>query len=532
MFQESIDRFWKKIPVRIKMSVTKYIIRRNQYFDSVFLMGINKDLLSQNGVIQSAVLMGTQNNKQLLADIHVSASEIDQAGANDLIVAVIAESEQFAEKALGKLDQLFEKVHADPRQIQLRTFEDGLRAKPGANLAVISVPGEFAAREAMKALEKNLNVFIFSSNVSVEDELKLKEFAMGKNLLVMGPDCGTSIIAGKGIGFANRVRKGPIGVIGPSGTGLQEFTCLIHHLGSGISHAIGTGTRDLKDVIGGLTTLTALEMLEKDKATRIVVIISKPVDNKTQARLMARLENYRKPVVACFLGSFEMPSAESSNLVFASTIDEAAEKTILISGGVPVQESGGLDKSLIQHEADSYAEQQKFVRGLFAGGTFCYQAQQILLYSEIDLFSNEPLEGVKNLPDPDKSTGNALLDMGNEYYTLGKPHPMIDGTMRSLRIAQEASDPETAIILLDFILGFNASNDPVGEAIDSIIAARQKAESRNRHLTFVASITGTEEDPQDLTLQRKMLEDAQVIVTHSSASAAKLCAEIINARKK
>ena len=246
------------------MSVTKYIIRRNQYFDSVFLMGINKDLLAQSGVIQSAVLMGTQNNKKLLADIQVSSSEIDQASANDLIVAVIAESEQFAEKALGNLDQLFKKVSVNTGQVKLRTFEDGLRAKPEANLAVISIPGEFAAREAMKALENDLNVFIFSSNVSVEDELKLKEFAREKNLLVMGPDCGTSIIGGKGIGFANRVRRGPVGVIGPSGTGLQEFTCLIHHLGSGISHAIGTGTRDLKDVIGGITTLTALDMLEKD----------------------------------------------------------------------------------------------------------------------------------------------------------------------------------------------------------------------------------------------------------------------------
>ena len=514
------------------MSVTKYIIRRNQYFDSVFLMGINKDLLAQSGVIQSAVLMGSQNNKKLLADIQVSSPEIDQAGANDLIVAVIAESEQFAEKALGNLDQLFKKVSVNTGQVKLRTFEDGLRARPEANLAVISVPGEFAAREAMKALESGLNVFIFSSNVSVEDELKLKEFARVKDLLVMGPDCGTSIIGGKGIGFANRVRKGPVGVIGPSGTGLQEFTCLIHHMGSGISHAIGTGTRDLKDAIGGITTLTALDMLEKDKATQIVAIISKPLDKKTLAKLMARLENYSKPVVACFLGAFERPAGEWKHLSFASTIDEAAEKTIVLSGSGSVEKIAGVDKSLIQHEADSFSGQQKFLRGLFAGGSFCYQSQQILLYSEIDLFSNEPLDGVKKLPNPEKSVGNALIDMGDEYFTLGKPHPMIDGTMRSLRIAQEASDPETAIILLDFILGFNASNDPVGEAIDSILAANKKAESQKRHLTFIASITGTEDDPQDLTLQRKMLEDAQVIVTHSNAAAARLCAEIINARKK
>ena len=208
------------------------------------------------------------------------------------------------------------------------------------------------------------------------------------------------------------------------------------------------------------------------------------------------------------------------------------EKTIVISGSGSVEKIAAVDKALIQHEADSFTDQQKYLRGLFAGGSFCYQSQQILLYSEIDLFSNEPLDGVKKLPNPEKSVGNALIDMGDEYFTLGKPHPMIDGTMRSLRITQEASDPETAIILLDFILGFNASNDPVGEAIDSILDAKKKAEAQNRHLTFVASITGTEDDPQDLTLQRKMLEDAQVIVTHSNAAAARLCAEIINARKK
>lgn len=513
------------------MANTKLVVRKNQYFDSVFLMGINKKLMAERGVIQSAVLMGTQSNKQLLEDIHVRSPEIDQADANDLIVAVIAESEQFAQEALMKLDQLFENVQTEPGQIQLRTFKDGLRAKPSANLAVISVPGEFAAREAMKAMENNLNVFIFSSNVSVQDELKLKEYAREKSLLVMGPDCGTSIINGKGIGFANRVRKGSVAAIGPSGTGLQEFTCLIHHFGSGISHAIGTGTRDLKDEIGGLTTLTALEMLENDKDTGIVAIISKPVDKNTLAKLMARLDNYSKPVVACFLGASEMPSTESKQIVFVSTIDEAAEKTVSLSGDGSVPIIDKLDKNLIKHEVESYSKQQKFVRGLFAGGTFCYQSQQILLSSGIDLYSNESLTGVKHLPDPNKSLGNALIDMGDEYFTLGKPHPMIDGTMRSLRITEEASDPETAIILLDFILGYNASNDPVGEAIESIIVARQKAELQNRHLTFIASITGTEEDIQDMDLQKRMLEDAQVIIKHSNAAAAKLCAEILTARK-
>jgi FdrA protein len=514
------------------MSATRFIIRTNQYFDSVFLMGINKRLLSEKGVIQSAVLMGTKINKQLLADINVRTNEIDQASANDLIVAVIAETESFAEIALGKLDEFLERVDTKSSQKQLRTLEDGFKTKPSANLAVISVPGEFAAREAMHALEKGLNVFIFSSNVNVEDELDLKRIAKEKELLLMGPDCGTSIIGGKGIGFANRVRKGPIGVIGPSGTGLQEFTCLTHHYGSGISHAIGTGSRDLKDEIGGLTTLMALDMLEKDVETKIVAIVSKPAGKKTFAKLMARLESYQKPVIACLLGVSEDPSTINKNLFFAHTIDKAVEKTVSLSGGDHLRESDSIDKTIIKHEAGAYASQQKYIRGLFAGGTFCYQSQQILLESGFSLYSNEPLGDAQLLPDPDQSIGHTLIDMGDEYYTMGKPHPMIDGTMRSLRITREAADPETAIILLDFILGFNASNDPVGEATDSILAAKRDAISQKRHLTVIASITGTEEDAQDIDLQRKMLEEAGVLVTHSNASATILCLEILKARMK
>lgn len=511
------------------MAATKFIIRKNQYFDSVFLMSINKGLLAESGIIQSAVLMGTQSNKKLLADINVSTREIDLAGANDLIVAVIAETDNSANNALEKLDQLLERVPSDLKQVELRTFEDGIRIKPDANLAVISVPGEFAAREAYKALDHNLNVFLFSSNVSVEDELQMKKTAHEKGLLVMGPDCGTSIIGGKGFGFTNRIRKGPVGIIGPSGTGLQEITCLIHHFGSGISHAIGTGSRDLKDEIGGLTTLTAIDLLENDDATSVVAIVSKPVGDKTLSVLMARLKNYSKPVVTCFLGESLSLSTENERLYFVATIDEAAEKIINLVGGTQIHKKAEIDPEIINQELRLYNPQQKFVRGLFAGGTFCYQSQSILLKDGFELHSNEPLKGVFSLSDPENSIGNSLIDMGDEYYTQGKPHPMIDGTMRSLRISHEAVDPGVAILLLDFILGFNASNDPVGEALENILAAKKKAEMNGRHLTVIASLTGTDEDLQDFDLQRKLLEDANVIVANSNAAATRLCALILKA---
>jgi len=509
------------------MTITKYLIRKNQYYDSVFLMSINKRLLAENGIIQSAVLMGTQNNKQLLAAIHVQNPEIDQASANDLIVAVIAETTHSAVDALNKLDQFLEKMPDKKGGTALRTLEDGLRAKPNANLAVISVPGEWAAHEAKKALDSGLNVFLFSSNVSVEDELLLKGIAVEKELLVMGPDCGTSIIAGKGLGFANAIQNGPVGVIGPSGTGIQEFACQVHHMGSGISHAIGTGSRDLKDDIGGLTTFSALELLENDPSTQVVAIVSKPAEERTLSRLLKRLENYSKPAVVCFLGVHHQPETRNETVVFAATIDEATEKALVQLGLHPATEYKQFDQEFIHHEAAAFGPGQKYVRGLFAGGTFCYQAQQILLECGLQVHSNQPLHDTSLLPDPELSVGHTLVDMGDEYYTLGKPHPMIDGSLRSQRISYEAQDPETAILLLDFILGFNASGDPVGEAMDAILAAKQKANAENRHLTIIASITGTENDPQDYRLQSRMLKEAGVIVLNSNAAATRLCAAIL-----
>jgi FdrA protein len=201
-----------------------YIIRQNQYFDSLFLMGVNKKLLDQPGVKQTAVLMGSPANKTLLADIGVVDVQIDAAGPNDLVVAVIAESQQVIDQILGKFDLFLETASEGKPVSSLRTLKDGLTEKPNANLAVISLPGEYAAHEALKALEAGLHVFLFSDNVSLEDELELKTLAAQKGLLVMGPDCGTSVINGKGLGFSNVICKGRIGVFGPAGT--DCFGCL------------------------------------------------------------------------------------------------------------------------------------------------------------------------------------------------------------------------------------------------------------------------------------------------------------------
>jgi succinyl-CoA synthetase alpha subunit len=509
-----------------------FVIRKNQYYDSVFLMGISKRISDAKGVQQNAVLMGSDNNKKLLSNIGIQDSQIDAAHPNDLIVAVIADTPQIVNDVLDKLDEYLEVDVQSSSASNLHSFEDGLARKPDANLVAISVPGEYAAREARKALESGLNVFLFSDNVSIDDELDLKKSAVKKNLLLMGPDCGSSLIGGVGIGFANVVRKGSIGVISASGSGLQEFTCQVHNAGFGISHAIGTGSHDLSDKIGGLTTLTALDALEADPQTTVITLLSKPPGAKTIAKLSERLKNCKKPVVGCFLG-IKNEIEGGTSFQCARLIDDAVQLSITqiddksFSSQVQftVQEL-----ELMNRQMASWSTQQKYMRGLFAGGTFCYQSQQIFRDAGIPVYSNVPLDPKYKLADPDQSIEHTIVDMGDDHFTVGRPHPMIDGTMRKQRILAEGHDPQLAILLLDFILGYNASMDLVGELIEAITEAKLLAQKRGGELTVVASICGTDDDPQDLSLQTRMLKESGVIVFPSNAKAANFCCVLIKRR--
>jgi succinyl-CoA synthetase alpha subunit len=507
-----------------------FVIRKNQYYDSVFLMGISKRISDLPGVQQNAVLMGSETNKGLLASIGIREPQIDSAQPNDLVVAVIADSPQIVKDALGKLDEYLLGGVQAASPSNPHSLEEGLAQKPDANLVVISVPGEYAAREARKALEAGLNVFLFSDNVSIEDEISLKQFATGKKLLVMGPDCGTSLIGGVGIGFANVVRKGAIGAIGAAGTGLQEFTSQINNAGLGISHAIGTGGHDLSDQIGGLTTFAALDALEADSQTKVIVVISKPPGTKTLARLTERFKNCKKPVIGCFLGVDPAASNNSTAYQPAFTIDDAVRLAIKSAGGESASNDFSFtpeERERMSREKTAWDSKQKYVRGLFAGGTFCYQSQQILRNGGISNYSNAPLDSKYKLQDSNRSVEHSLVDMGSDEFTLGKPHPMIDGTLRKQRILSEARDPEMAILFLDFIFGYNASLDPVGELLDAILEARQIAKNRGGHLSVVASVCGTDGDPQGVNLQLKMLKDAGVIVFRSNARAASFCCELL-----
>lgn len=507
-----------------------FVIRENQYYDSIFLMSVNRRISEVKGVRQTAVLMGSPANKQLLSDIGVRDTQINAARPNDLIVVVIAETEEIVDDVLGRLDEWLNAVLESSPVSQVHTLEDGLLIKPHANLAVISVPGEYAAREARKALQAGLHVFLFSDNVSIEDELELKQLAARQGLLVMGPDCGTSLIGGAGLGFTNAVRQGPIGAIGATGTGLQEFTSQVHNRGFGISHAIGTGSHDLSDKIGGLTTFAALDALEADPRTQVIGMISKPPAAATLRRMLKRIETCRKPVIGCFLGvdSHQLPS--QAHFQFARTIDEAVQLAVQVVSGKPNGSEGSPspdDLKTLSQEKAAWSPEQKYLRGILAGGTFCFQSQLIMREAGIKVYSNSPFETKYKLAHPDRSIEHTIIDMGDDFYTVGKPHPMIDGTMRRRRILAECQDPKMAVLYLDFILGYNVSMDPVGELLDAMIEAKQIYKQRGGALTVVASICGTEADPQDMKLQEKMLREAGVLVYHSNTRAAAACAWLL-----
>jgi len=505
-----------------------YAIRKNQYYDSVFLMGVNSRLSKIAGVRQTAVLMGSEKNKVLLEDLGIRARAIDEAGANDLVIAVLADDELTVRSVLDSVDAALLAVEATTTPSEIHTLQDGLRVKPGANLAVVTLPGEYVYAEARKALDAGLHLFIFSSNVPLEQERELKQLARSRGLLVMGPDCGTSILGGVGVGFANAVRRGTIGVIGPSGTGLQEFTCQVHHAGGGISHAIGTGSHDLSNDVGGATTLMALEALERDPSTDVIAIIAKPVGDRTLGVLATRLQACTKPVVTCLLGRSGRESGPG--LEWMPTIDAAARAAIELCAMPATRLAATLtiaDPGLSIQVRARRSTRQRYLRGLFAGGTLCYQSQQILRQAGLTVFSNAPLSADGRLQDPAHSVEHTLIDMGDDAHTQGRLHPMIDGTLRAQRILAESVDPEVAILLLDFILGTNAAPDPVGDLVEAIIEGRHRRPKGAGDLTVVASICGTEEDPQNLSQQSSVLMEAGVHVFWSNARATDCCIELL-----
>ncbi len=511
--------------------VTIVKIRKNEYRDSVFLMVINETIRTIDGIEEAAVMMGTENNKEVIRRVGFHGDDMEAATPRDIIICIKARDKRVVEDALNRIDSLLiRKASPSEGQGVFRTLDAAVRARPRSNLAIISVPGQFAARETRKALGLGLNVLIFSDNMSVEEEVELKRIADRAGKIVMGPDCGTAIINHVPLAFANVVRSGPIGLVAASGTGLQEVACTIDRAGEGISQAIGTGGRDLSDRVGGLSTLKGMEILQHDKETAVIVLVSKPPGVETTGKILERVGRCSKPVVIHFLGADPEPLARSGALV-AQTLEETGLLAVARLRGVEFRHTNFSKperelQGLLERETRRLAPHQRFIRGLYSGGTLCYEAMRILMDSVGDVYSNIPTKPEFRLADPSKGVRHTFLDLGEDDFTRGRPHPMISADLRNRYIRSESEDPEVALLLLDVVLGHGAHPDMAGALSESIETAKRKAEEEGRYLSVVASVCGTSKDPQDLSSQVKRLDQVGAVVMPSNAQAARFAAMI------
>lgn len=500
-------------------------IVRNFYRDSVALMQLSTRLSAVEGIQQASAVMASANNLALLREAGLLKDDV-AASANDLLIAIVGDGAA-AQMAIAQAeDALIQKPPTQegsgPRREPPHSLEMGLELMPAANLALISTPGDYATAEAKKALRLGLNVMLFSDNVSIADEVALKRYAQAHNLLVMGPDCGTAIINGIPLGFANVVRRGEIGVISASGTGLQLVTCLIDRLGGGVSQAIGTGGHDLSRDVGGITMLQALSALAKDPATKIIVLISKPPAPETAARVLAHAAAAGKPVVVNFLGAG--PASVAAGVTVVKTLEGAAHAAVAIAAGrKPVFPADG--SALLQRPP--FAPGQRYVRALYSGGTLCYEASLLLGETLSDVYSNTPVGGARMLENVWQSRGHTLIDLGDDVFTRGRPHPMIDHRLRNERLLIEAQDPQTAVILLDVMLGYGSHPDPASVVAPVIETALAQARAAGRHLAVVGFVCGTAADPQDMSQQEKRLHAAGMELAGSNAQAAQLAVRMV-----
>lgn len=465
--------------------------RPNTYHDSVKLMRVSEALAAEPGVMRAAAVMATPLNVDLLTDDGLLPSGLTLS-PEDLVIAVLAEDQAASEAALARVDVL---LHARGRadgaieSLPVRTLE-AAAASQGADLAVIGVPGPNAAAEAFAALRSGLHVFLFSDNVSVEDEVRLKTLAAELDLLMMGPDCGTAILGGIGLGFANRVERGPVGIVGASGTGIQQICCLLDAAGVGVAQAIGTGGRDLSAAVGGSMTRRGLKILEADPAVEIIALISKPTDPQTAGALHDEMVGLSKPVVACLLGETG-PRAEGS-VRYVKTLTDAARDLVRVAGR---------ELSLHRSVTSDFRRSGK-VYGLFAGGTLCMEAAQIL---------------------DEQGVAHHLLDLGADEYTRGRAHPMIDPRLRTSMLADLSERDDVAAVLLDVVLGDLAHPDPAGALLPGITF------QPGSRPPIVATVVGARRDPQGLRTQIDTLSEARVLVFSSNAEAAQYAGTLVRA---
>ncbi len=505
------------------MAIIKTEIRRGVYVDSAKLMKLQRSLDDFADVLDVGVIMGTDSNKELLSHIGLTSPEIMAAKPDELVIAIKAASEQAADFALSKVDELLAARSATLDQDYLpHSVETATKMLPGAEWVIVSVAGRYAAAVTREALHLGKHVHLFSDNVTIEDEIELKKEARELGLLVMGPDCGTAMVDGFGLAFANKIRKGPIGIVAAAGTGLQQVACRIHQLNGGITFGIGTGGKDLSEKVGAITFLMALDVLKRDPDTSVIVLTSKPPSPKVAEEVLKAARKAGKPVVINFIAR-AVTTLRDGNLFFATGLDDAARLAVELVKSPPVLKG---DEDL---RLERFTPQQKYLRGLYSGGTLAYEAQHILAGYIPRVWANAPINKENKMPNSYESQEHSIIDLGEDEFTVGRLHPMMDNDLRIRRILEEANDPEVAVLMLDVVIGYGSHPDPASELAPAIAEAKENAKKAGRYLEVVCVVTGTDEDPQNFDNQVAQLKKAGAFVDPSNEVVVRYVGRILRA---
>jgi Succinyl-CoA synthetase, alpha subunit len=494
------------------------VIKKNSYQDSINLMLLTNSINTLAGITKCSIMMGTDANKDILKNSELLTPEAESAAPSDMIIVIETAAEDVVENVLVETDKFLNDLAVKRKKNNVESvnsIDAAVEEMPDANVALFSIPGEYAAEEIEKAIDKGLHVFSFTDNISLEDEVRLKKKAHEKGLLLMGPDCGTGIISSIPVAFTNVVRPGNIGIVGASGTGIQEVTTIIDRIGGGVVHAIGTGGRDLSEAVNAITVRDAILGLEYHEPTDVIVVISKPPAKKVRDEIVALLHNLSKPVVAIFLG--EKPDHHEGSVYLAHTLEETARIAVDLAKNKPVKPNY---MEAIQYETETPLAQDKTVKGLYSGGTLAAEAG-MLITEALGLGKLVKKEGyILN------TKGYEVLDLGDDIYTQGKPHPMIDPEVRIKKIKEYAEDENTGVILLDCVLGYGSHPDMAGALADGIKDAIEKAKKKGRALYFVATVCGTEYDPQNYQAAIRTLQGCGALVEESNARAVRLALKL------
>lgn len=511
------------------MTIVRNIVKENYFRDSLQLMKLSEEAKKISGITDAALVMGTDTNKEVLERLGLLTEEGARATKNDLVIAVKVEDEGLLVDVIASIEDMLTKTTTAPTAFEKEyyTIDSALESNPDVNLALISIPGDYVRDVAMALLERGVHLHIFSDHVPIEHEIELKKYASSRGLLVLGPGAGTSIINGKAIAFANAINRGSIGIVAAAGTGLQEVGVLLDKVGLGVSQGLGVGGNDVRESVGGIMTIDCIKALENDKDTELVMIVSKPPDTSVIKKIIKVIEEETsKKFILCLLGvgGYKVPREAMKRVYACKSIHSAvlrASSLLKPRGHIEAAKKISMKlseiKKLARELSKNLEHKQKYIRALYTGGTLMFES--LLIYRELlrDVYSNAPLEPKYKLADSFKSYKHTVIDLGEEEFTAGRAHPMIDPTIRKLRVIEEARDPEVAVITMDFVLGYGAHPDPVEATSNSIREAKKIAREGGRDIVFMAHVCGTESDPQNAKQQEEKLKNMGVVTFPSNA---------------